>query len=129
MNKNEPNYERYMIVGLVLTLLILVGFSFYWLGESTRLTHAAEEFANERVHRGRTIYTEQCGSCHGADGEGGVGTALNDKNILKNTLDDIFFSVIRSGVPSTQMPAWSVDFGGPLTDEDIKDVVAFITRD
>jgi mono/diheme cytochrome c family protein len=24
------------------------------------------------------------------------------------------------------MPAWSVDFGGPLTDEDVKDVVAFI---
>ncbi len=126
MNKNEPNYERYVIFGLVLTLLIVAGFSFYWFGETARLTHAAEDFAQERVHRGRTIYTEQCVSCHGADGEGGVGTTLNDKNLLKNTLDEIFFSVIRSGVPSSQMPAWSVDFGGPLTDEDIKDVVAFI---
>ena len=126
MNRNEPNYERYVIIGLVLTLLIVAGFSTYWLGESTRLTDAAEDFAKERVHRGRIFYNEQCVSCHGADGEGGVGTALNDKNLLKNTLDDIFYSVIRSGVPSTQMPAWSVDFGGPLTDEDIKDVVAFI---
>ena len=126
MNNNEPNYERYVIVGLVLTLLIVAGFSLYWFGEATRLTHAAEDFSKERVHRGRIIYTEQCVACHGANGEGGSGTALNDKKLLKNTLDDIFFSVVRSGVPSSQMPAWSVDFGGPLTDEDIKDVVAFI---
>lgn len=126
MNKNEPNFERYVIVGLVLTLLVLAGFSYYWMGESNRLEVAADRFANERVHRGRRIYTEQCASCHGTEGEGGIGTALNDKNLLKNTLDDIFYSVIRSGVPSTQMPAWSVDFGGPLTDEDIRDVTAFM---
>lgn len=126
MNKNEPNYERYVIVGLVLTLLVLAGFSYYWMGEANRLEVAADRFADERVHRGRRIYTEQCVSCHGTEGEGGIGTVLNDKNLLKNTLDDIFYSVIRSGVPSTQMPAWSVDFGGPLTDEDIRDVVAFM---
>jgi mono/diheme cytochrome c family protein len=51
---------------------------------------------------------------------------LNDRAALKNTPDEIFFSVIRSGVPNTQMPSWSVDFGGPLTDEDIHDVVAFL---
>ncbi len=126
MNKNEPNYERYVIVGLVFTLMILAGFSIYWLGESTRLTDAADHFAKERVYRGRSVYMEQCASCHGNEGEGGVGTALNNKDLLKNTLDSIFFSVVRSGVPSTQMPAWSVDYGGPLTDEDIRDVVAFI---
>jgi len=126
MNKNEPNYERYVIIGLVMTLLIVAGFSFYWYGESARLALASDDFAKERVQRGRRVYTEQCISCHGSEGEGGVGTALNDKILLRNTLDDILFSVTRSGVPSTQMPAWSVDFGGPLTDEDIKDVVAFI---
>ena len=126
MNKSEPNYERYVIAGLVLTLLVLAGFSFYWMGESNRLEEAADRFANERVHRGRRIYADQCVSCHGSEGEGGIGTALNDKNLLKNTFDEIFYSVIRSGVPSTQMPAWSVDFGGPLTDEDIRDVVAFV---
>jgi mono/diheme cytochrome c family protein len=123
--KNE-NYDRYMILGLVFTLIVLGGTVIYWLGESTRLAEAAEQLADERVHRGREIYTEQCVSCHGTQGEGGVGTALNNRTLLKNTLDEVFFSVVRSGVPSTQMPAWSVDFGGPLTDEDVKDVVAFI---
>lgn len=122
----DENYDRYLIVGLVLTLLILVGFGIYLIAESNRLEVAAAAFEDERIHHGREVYTEQCATCHGAQGEGGVGTALNDKSLLKNTFDEVFFSVIRSGVPSTQMPAWSVDFGGPLTDEDIRSVVAFI---
>lgn len=122
----KENYDRYMIVGLVLTLVVLGGLVFYWFGENTRLAQASEQLSDERVNRGREIFTEQCVSCHGSQGEGGVGTALNNRALLKNTLDAVFFSVIRSGVPSTQMPAWSVDFGGPLTDEDVKDVVAFI---
>jgi mono/diheme cytochrome c family protein len=123
--KNE-NYDRYTVIGLILTLVVLGGLVFYWVGETTRLAEASEQFADERVNRGRAIYTEQCVACHGAQGEGGVGFTLNDRDLLKNTLDSVFFSIIRSGVPNTQMPAWSVDYGGPLTDEDVKDVVAFI---
>lgn len=122
----EENYNRYLIAGLVLTLLILAGLSVYIFTENSRLEAAAVTFEGERIQHGREIYTEQCASCHGSQGEGGVGTVLNNKTLLKNTFDEVFFSVIRSGVPSTQMPAWSVDFGGPLTDEDIRSVVAFI---
>lgn len=122
----EANYGRLALIGLVITLLVITSMGFYWNEEEDRLAHAAREFTNERVSRGRVVYTEQCVSCHGAQGEGGVGPALNNRATLKNTLDSVFFSVIRSGVPSTQMPAWSVDFGGPLTDEDVRDVVAFI---
>jgi mono/diheme cytochrome c family protein len=122
----DENYDRYLIAGLILTLIILVGFGFYLITENGRMEAAAASFQEERVQHGREIYTEQCANCHGAQGEGGVGTALNNKTLLKNTFDDVLFSVVRSGVPSTQMPAWSVDFGGPLTDEDIRSVVAFI---
>ncbi len=122
----DENYTKHVIVGLVLTLLILAGFSYYLFAENGRMAAAAASFEDERIHHGREIYTEQCATCHGAQGEGGVGTVLNSKSLLKNTFDEVFFSVIRSGVPSTQMPAWSVDFGGPLTDEDIRSVVAFI---
>jgi mono/diheme cytochrome c family protein len=124
--KPEANYARLTLIGLVLTLLVIISLGIYWNAEEDRLAHAAREFTNERISRGRAIYNEQCVSCHGAQGEGGVGPALNNRTVLKNTLDSVFFSVIRSGVPSTQMPAWSVNFGGPLTDEDVRDVVAFI---
>ncbi len=122
----KENYDRLKIVGLVLSLIVLGGMAVYWFGESARLAEASETFASERIERGHEVYMDQCVSCHGAEGEGGVGPALNDKKLLKNTLNAVFFSIVRSGVPNTEMPAWSVDFGGPLTDEDVKDVVAFI---
>jgi mono/diheme cytochrome c family protein len=122
----DENYDRYLIVGLVLSVLILVGISFYFIFENNRMETASATFYGKQMSLGREIYSEQCSTCHGFQGEGGVGPALNNKILLKNTLDDVLFSVIRSGVPSTQMPAWSVDFGGPLTDEDIRSVVAFV---
>ncbi|MEJ2707567.1 MAG: c-type cytochrome [Anaerolineales bacterium] len=126
MNETKEDYGRYLTAGLLLTILVLAGLTYYWVNESPRLARAAQNFTQERVDRGRALYSQQCVSCHGVQGEGGVGPALNNRTVLKNTLDNVFFSVIRSGVPNTQMPAWSVDYGGPLTDEDIRDVVAFL---
>jgi mono/diheme cytochrome c family protein len=122
----RENYTPHLLAGLVLTLVLVVGLAFATLGEAARLKQAAASFTSERVQRGRVLYNEQCVNCHGAQGEGGVGPALNNRTLLKNTLDSVFFSIIRSGVPGTQMPAWSVDYGGPLTDEEIRDLVAFI---
>lgn len=126
MNERKENYSRQILIGLVITVLVFIGLSIYALREPERLAQAQETFITHRVERGTEIYAEQCASCHGAQGEGGVGPALNDRDLLKSTHDDVFFSLVRSGVPGTQMPAWSVDFGGPLTDEDVRDVVAFI---
>jgi mono/diheme cytochrome c family protein len=125
-NNDGENYEQLFAIGLVFSLLLVIGMSVYWAGDQNRLASAAEELTMGRIGRGQATYNEQCTSCHGAEGEGGVGPALNNRQVLKDTPDDIFFSVIRSGVPNTQMPSWSVDFGGPLTDEDIHDVVAFL---
>jgi len=126
MKEPKENYISYLIAGLVMTLLAFSSLAAYSLGETQRLASAAGHFNSERVARGGQIYQEQCIACHGANGEGGSGPALNNRTVLKNTLDNVFFSVIRSGVPGTQMPAWSVDFGGPLTDEEVRDVVALL---
>ena len=126
MQESVEDYTRYGLVGLLLTLLVMGGLAFYTLGETNRLASAAAHFNDERIARGEQIYRQQCVACHGAQGEGVSGPALKNRQVLKNTLDSVFFSVVRSGVPGTQMPAWSVDFGGPLTDEDVRDVVAFL---
>lgn len=124
--KTQESYSRLLSVGVLLSVLLMAGLSVYWLGDSSRLASAAGRLLDGRVARGGETFASQCVACHGANGEGGVGPALNSKTLLKNTPDAIFFSVIRSGVPNTQMPSWSVDFGGPLTDEDIRDVVAYV---
>lgn len=128
MNVNKPNedFTRYLTIGLAFTAIILIAMGVYTVFESPRLVEAADESGKEAVSEGRKIYSEQCTACHGLQGEGGVGPALNSKVLLEKTVDSVLFSIIRSGVPMTQMPAWSVEYGGPLTDQDIRHVVAFI---
>ena len=126
MHRKRENYTNFLVAGLSLTLVLALILAIYSWRESSRLALAAQELTTESVRRGGDTYQAQCAACHGDQGQGGVGPALNNRSVLKNTLDSVFFSVIRSGVPGTQMPAWSVDYGGPLTDEGVRDVVAFL---
>jgi len=66
--------------------------------------------------------------CHGEEGEGVDGPALNDKTFLANTSNESIFSLVSSGVPGTEMPAWNQAYGGPFTDQQISQVVAFIRK-
>jgi mono/diheme cytochrome c family protein len=126
MKDYPEDYSRYIQIGLISVVIMLVGLTLYAFAEGDRLVSAAEEFNSERVQRGKQLYAAQCQPCHGGEGQGGTGPALNSKKVLDSTPDSVFFSVIRSGVPNTQMPAWSVEYGGPLTDEDVRDIVALI---
>ncbi len=120
------NYERYLWIGLALTLLVLGGLVATWVREPVRLAQAAQELNQASLKRGRQLYVDNCTSCHGSRGEGGVGPALNNKTLLKSAADGILFATIKTGRPNTSMPAWGQDTGGQLTDENIHDIVAFI---
>lgn len=126
MKDYPEDYSRYIQIGLVFVVVMLLGLTLYALSEGERLVSAAEEFNSDRIQRGKQLYAAQCQACHGGNGEGGTGPALNSKKVLDSTPDSVFFSVIRSGVPNTQMPAWSVEYGGPLTDEDVRDIVTLL---
>ena len=84
---------------------------------------------------GATVYAANCTSCHGGSLEGGIGAVLNPIDKMPgvpNSLDPTFLIDIitngrtaKSGDPrSANMPAK----GGSttLTDQDIKDLAAFI---
>ncbi len=78
------------------------------------------------AEQGSRIYDLNCAACHGGDGEGGSGPALNAKQFLEGAVDDQIASLIAVGVPGTQMSAYSLDFGGPLTSEQIEAVTVFV---
>jgi len=120
------NYDRYVLIGLGLTLAIVLAFGVYWLSEPARMAAAAERLNAERIERGRERFAESCVACHAQNGEGVTAPALNDKTFLENVPDDLIFSLIRLGVPGTAMPSWGQVNGGPFTDEEIRDLVAFI---
>ena len=122
----KENYEKYIIAGLILTVILLASFSIAWIKEPARMEHLSEEIFKESALRGREIYGEQCAFCHGSTGQGGVGPALNSKNFLETASDQILFETVSAGRPGTIMPSWAQKNGGPLTDEGIRDLVSFM---
>ncbi|MCS7220186.1 MAG: c-type cytochrome [Anaerolineae bacterium] len=76
-------------------------------------------------NRGATLYAENCAVCHGPNGEGRVGATL--AKAWPSIRPDLRIkTTIANGVAGTAMPAWSQEQGGPLSDQDINDIVAFI---
>ncbi|MDH3250179.1 MAG: hypothetical protein OEQ47_14520, partial [Acidimicrobiia bacterium] len=67
-----------------------------------------------------------CSSCHGLNGEGGIGPALNSMQFLQASTDEQTELLISVGVPGSQMSAYSLDYGGPLTSEQIRSLAIFI---
>lgn len=122
----ERSTNRVMVIGGALMLLMALVFPFYrWFEPDTR-TEARQAQLDSLIEQGSSTWALNCSSCHGNDGEGGVGPALNSKQFLQSTTDDQMQGLIAVGVPGTQMSAWSQDFGGPLTTEQIKAVSTFI---
>ncbi len=125
MLRNE-NYGRHLWVGLALTLMIIAGLTFAWLSEPSRMAQAGAATNKAGVQLGRKVYVDNCTACHGTRGEGGVGLPLNSKALLTTATNDTLAAIISVGRPNTIMPAWAESNGGPLTDQDIRDVVSFI---
>jgi mono/diheme cytochrome c family protein len=74
--------------------------------------------------RGGELYVENCAVCHGEDGEGRVGASLTEFPGIQ--VDASLVQTITRGVDGGVMPAWGGEFGGPLSDQDILDLAAYI---
>ena len=82
----------------------------------------------------RKIYSENCVTCHKANGSGGV-TILDDgtkikapdftSERLKKDTDDEWIETIENGAKEDGMPA----FKGKITDDEIKNLVKYIRRE
>lgn len=76
-------------------------------------------------NQGAVLYAENCAVCHGTNGEGRVGAML--AKAWPSIRPDLRLkTVIEEGVSGSPMPAWGQAKGGPLEDENINDIVAFI---
>jgi cytochrome c oxidase cbb3-type subunit 3 len=73
---------------------------------------------------GGELYVENCAMCHGTDGKGRVGASLSAFPGIK--VDSALKQSIKDGVEGSVMPAWGQASGGPLTDQEIDDIVAYI---
>ncbi len=125
--RRTETYVPFLTVALLLTVAILVTFQLYLIREPDRITAVEAHDQQVAVTAGQALFKANCALCHGDNGEGTPGRpALNDKGLLSNATDDTLFSVISSGVPNTEMPAWNQSHGGPLTDENVRQLVAYL---
>ena len=76
----------------------------------------------EAVAAGEAIYTQNCLMCHGAELEGGIGTALNDDEWIHGGEAEDVIRIITEGVPEKGMLTW----GPILGPEKINQVAAYV---
>ena len=117
---------RWKRVGTLMLLLLVIAFPVYKAVESARRTDALQAQEVALIHSGLQLWGLNCASCHGLSGEGVDAPALNAQEFFAGTTDQQIAGIIRGGVPGTEMPAWWNEYGGPLTDQQIAEVVTFI---
>ena len=124
---------------VLLLLLTVLAMGLYWAWDSVRAERAEERQAETAAERGAHLFAQNCRLCHGRTGKGASedivfpGVPLNiepnrptDAAELKS-LQLRLGDTIRCGRAGTIMPAWHLDYGGSLNDEQIRQLVVLIT--
>lgn len=75
--------------------------------------------------QGAVVFQQNCIACHGEEAEGGFGWPLA-KNWPGNQPEVFISQVVSNGIQGTIMPGWSLAQGGPLSQDQIEDVSAYI---
>jgi mono/diheme cytochrome c family protein len=122
----ERSTNKVMAWGAALMLLMVLVFPLYRWFEPSGREAARQTNLDSLVDQGEAIWSLNCSACHGANGEGVVAPALNSMQFLQSAADEQIRGLVAVGVPGTQMSAYSLDYGGPLTSEQIKAVATFV---
>lgn len=140
--------SRLVIIGSVITLVLILFMVDIGGREEHRLALAAQQDRARRIEQGAALYDQNCRTCHGVNGEGlgALGPALNDAHFFTarrqevgwtGSLHDYIVATIASGrVTATRplyagdgvvvMPPWAQVNGGPLRDDQIEALAAFV---
>ena len=142
--------DRALVWAAVLLAVSAIGLPLYWLAEPARMTGAIETFDQTFVTRGSRLFAPtadggyNCAGCHGDAGVGGVAPpftltggdgkfaasvtwyapALN--TVLLRFSKAEVLDILTYGRPGTPMPAWGVAGGGPLTLQQLDELVSYI---
>lgn len=76
----------------------------------------------EKQKHGKEVYQTRCASCHGAEGQGGIGPNLTDDYWIHGNKPSQIVATIVNGVGDKGMPPW----GPLLSEDDIFSLTAYI---
>jgi mono/diheme cytochrome c family protein len=134
-----------IVLGTVATLGLVGGLLFVAVTELERMQTASVAYSSRAIETGAIEFENRCRSCHGPQGDGTpLAPALNSADLFSGqrlaaagfsgTVEDYVRGTIAAGrpVPSAgtnypqRMPTWGQRFGGPLRDDQVDALVAFI---
>ena len=134
-----------ILVGLLAILIASSGVIYIGINEPDRQAEFEEQFHARSVQTGAALFEQYCSPCHGIKGQGieSVAPALNTQYFFEQRLADLGYQgsleayvtlTVRGGRPvmsadgpwPQNMPTWSVDYGGPLRNDQIDSIVDFI---
>lgn len=127
VRKQKQSRRRKQTTIPIWVWLVIVGtvFVFAGVGLAMRQSNnmqAAVLAGPDVLARGEAIYNETCVACHGPEGEGNVGPALNGSMHAWHHVDNQLRSFIRDGIDGTAM----VGHKDHLSDEEIDAVISYI---
>jgi mono/diheme cytochrome c family protein len=136
-------------IGLLIVLIASFVLIVYGVQENNRMDTRTSEIRGEAIEKGAELFETNCSPCHGNRGKGiqGIAPPLTEADFFTNrlrevgwngTLEDYIVATVSTGRPvSTRpdqyvgagvpaMPSWSQDFGGPLREDQIRDIASYI---
>ncbi len=147
--RQSANARNVVFLAILLIALFIPVYWFYEsgipaLGTEGRLAAEADTQYVTDVARGYELYLANCATCHGEDGQGGIGPRLNDQGKLYNVLTpggdpgtghlnpDYLHNVLNvggryvCGDPNSLMAQWQQP-AGPLNYRQIEELIAWVT--
>lgn len=77
--------------------------------------------ATKQIKTGEGLFNQHCVSCHGLDGQGGIGLPLSKPSVISSLTDDYLRKTIIHGRPGRIMPAFEY-----LSDDEISALVSYM---
>lgn len=136
-----------VLVGTVSLLIGMLTLGYVAITEQDRMASFSTSYEARRIEAGAAIYEAQCATCHGDRGQGGRGPKLDDVTLFDGTVTgaigwtgtvhDFIYLTVAGGRPrpsefyaslgnANRMPTFSNSFGGPLRDDEVRSVTAFV---
>ena len=118
--------RRWQWAGVVVFTVLFLAFPLYRAVDAARRGDALVEQERALIASGNQLWGLNCASCHGTNGQGVDAPALNSQQFLNNVSDEQIHHIVAAGITGTEMPAWSNEFGGALTDQQIEAIVTYL---
>ena len=131
-----------ILIGILSVMLAVVVLLVVGVMEENRMAAQTGNWDGRSIEKGADLFASNCSSCHGPDGKGGAGPALNSRYFFLQRIKDVGFAgtledyiqlTIAAGRPSKTggqwavvMPTWSSSYGGPLRDDQVEHLTNYV---